>query len=268
MRIYKVLLCFFVVQISCNQTNSEKKYYSSGELFSQIEYDKNGNRNGITKKYFENGNLMQISIYKEGELMDTTFVFHENGNKRSVIIFKSDTVYSQEFYKDEVLKGVGKFLKKSKAKLGWWKYYDDNGNLQQELEYVKNNNEPNQFIAYDTKQNIIRSQSYYYSIKTPEIAKMKTDSLIEITYSSPYKENSEIYIVLEKSKDGTIYKDSVRMLYNPASVNLSFDKLGSKRFKGYFLEKYGTKYEELRNDSIIRKERRMYFDEKTIVLEN
>lgn len=57
------------------------KYYSyDGTLKSEISY-KNDYRDGITKEYYENGKLSQISHYRQGELHGRFELFFPNGNK-------------------------------------------------------------------------------------------------------------------------------------------------------------------------------------------
>ncbi len=271
MKTYKYISTLvLIVIISCKKSNSVKSYYTSGNLLSEIEYDIDGSRNGLAKEYFENGNIMKIGNYEKGKLVDTTNVFYENGSKKSIIVFIGDTVYSRGFYENGILKGRGKLNKKSKIKLGWWEYFDKLGKLNNKIEYIKKNGKSytNQFIVYDDKQEIIKDQSFYYSINSPKTASIKSSSIVEINYSSPYQENSQIYLVIEKNNNDFVFKDSIKMLYNPTQVNLRFDKLGIKRVKGYFLEKYEGELEAKDGDSIALSERRMYFDKGIKVIGN
>jgi antitoxin component YwqK of YwqJK toxin-antitoxin module len=112
----KLLLILFIIPIiGFGQSETKRKYYSSGKLLSIIDYT-DGVRNGSCKYFWDYGAwaIMSESNYKNGKLIGTSKSYYKNGRLESHGTYKytESGVYSR--------------------KDGVWKYYYDNGQLQRE----------------------------------------------------------------------------------------------------------------------------------------
>jgi antitoxin component YwqK of YwqJK toxin-antitoxin module len=114
--------------------DGEWKYYSGNQL-SSIEIYKDGKREGITKIYSKNGNLLEEIPYKNDKIDGIKKNFLENGKLYSEISYKDGVQHGSYFFyegnPDPVISGNYVNGKKE----GDWQIKDERGKLLQTLKY-------------------------------------------------------------------------------------------------------------------------------------
>ena len=60
---------------SCGDSRLTREYWSNGKLKTEIEQNKEGKRHGVSKLYYENGNLEEESNWVEGSRTPDLIVF-------------------------------------------------------------------------------------------------------------------------------------------------------------------------------------------------
>jgi len=90
------------------------EYHPNHSIFIEGGY-KNGKREGEWKSWYDNGNLWSVGTFKQGVQVGTTMTYYENGNLR----------YSGTYDKE------GK-------RIGKWKFFDENNNPLEPIEYKTN----------------------------------------------------------------------------------------------------------------------------------
>ena len=170
-----------------------KYYYPDGKLKSGLHYKK-GNLEGQSYYFFENGNIKSIVDFKNDKVSSSTSYlekfqnkishkttyryfqdhytyefneFHENGVLLRIDNYKILPNKSfggqylegihKTYYPNSNLKEAGVF--KEGVKLGEWKYYKENGDLSEKIDY--GNNYPSRsYISYDNKLFTVNTIKY------------------------------------------------------------------------------------------------------------
>jgi len=87
------------------------EYHPNRSVYIEGGY-KNGKREGEWNSWYENGNLWSIGTFKSGVQVGKTMTYYENGNLR----------YTGNYDSNE-------------KRIGAWKFYDEDGNLLDTIEY-------------------------------------------------------------------------------------------------------------------------------------
>jgi antitoxin component YwqK of YwqJK toxin-antitoxin module len=128
-------------------------YDIKGQLCNKINY-KNGVREGIHESYYENGKIRDFQIYKEGEREGVYESYNENGNLIVKCNFKEgeyDGLY-ECYYENGNL--ISKVNYKNGKYDGLYEYFYENGNFELKSNY-KNGVKDGIEISYNEKGKII-----------------------------------------------------------------------------------------------------------------
>ena len=98
----------------------EREYFPSGNVKKTITRNLSGRREGVSKEFNEEGELILSEFYRNGHLI-ASGIIDENGLKQGEWI---------EYYLNGNVKAKGSFLAGNKT--GKWKYFFMNGELEQE----------------------------------------------------------------------------------------------------------------------------------------
>jgi antitoxin component YwqK of YwqJK toxin-antitoxin module len=113
-------------------TNGVYKYYAKGDdkPFTGILFAKYKNGNYESWQEFENG-------VGQGKWIN----YYENGNYKEIGNYNNNLVEGsiQKFYKNGILKSKGTY-KNWRIKIGEWKYYSEDGSLNNTIDYGKKGN--------------------------------------------------------------------------------------------------------------------------------
>ena len=104
-------------------------YHDNGQLKTRVTL-KNGLRDGVYKGYSDKGNLRVESNYENGKILGTE-LFTENGilSSKSIYDHKKKIKYNELYDKRKgYLKHKGTRDLISRKKIGFWEYFDENGN--------------------------------------------------------------------------------------------------------------------------------------------
>ncbi|MEI8349291.1 MAG: hypothetical protein WCI77_03970 [Candidatus Omnitrophota bacterium] len=123
-RYFCAVICFVIIMLSAapgytqNKDNelfgsvggddkkyTEKKYYPSGQLLSDINY-RAGKKEGSAKWYYKNGNQSHSFIYKDDLVEGDAVWYYENGTTERKAFFKNGYLdgTSKEYYENGQLK--------------------------------------------------------------------------------------------------------------------------------------------------------------------
>lgn len=73
------LIALMVTFANCQRKKVKKYYYKTGELLSEIEYNKIGQKDGELREYYKSGTIKTKEYYNEDKIIDTTIGFDRNG---------------------------------------------------------------------------------------------------------------------------------------------------------------------------------------------
>jgi len=116
-------------------------YYPNGQIYMQGIEDYEGNRNGVTKYYYGNGQLKSEMTYKDSKLDGIFKSYYKNGqlseegnvkSKDHVKHALQDGVWSK-YYENGQLKTQGKY--KDGKKQGLWKKWHRHGEIKNEKDH-------------------------------------------------------------------------------------------------------------------------------------
>jgi len=279
---YYTLLTACILFSSCQDKIVKKYYYSTGELWSEVELNKENQNDGSLKKYYKTGELEGICFYingeKQGELreyyktgelkllehyekgmiVDTSKRFFKNGNV-SIKQYSTnlDDIY-ERYYENGSIMSKG-FIQDTILK-GWWYYYDQEGNLNKKVEYIdvsgdpimENLQYPNQIIFFDKKGNILRDSSNYYTIDLKDTIPLGKLALGHINLVPQISKESDFHMVYYWSQDEDGNKTKIDSTYGKnekqADLWLVPKTKGGHTLSGYILEK-GIKFRGNQQDT-------------------
>ncbi len=123
-----IVLSFVITMLLTFSGFSQKK-------LNQV--DANGKRNGVWKKYYDNGDIRYKGQFKNGKEVGT-FTFYEQGSPYPIIVKEfsasSDTAFVK-FYSKSRVKTKGKMI--GKQRVGKWTYYFSDGTQLFSEEFYK-----------------------------------------------------------------------------------------------------------------------------------
>lgn len=169
------------------------EFYKNGNPLAISLYDSKGELNGISKTFFENGNVHQVNNYTNGLLQDFSYEYHERG-----------TLDSKVFY----LKG---------RQIGDYYGYNKNGILDRYAFYWDDTSYVC-YIEYDTLGRIkddANTRSALFSYKTLIDNNSNSENKIikkfdiQIIASNPPKCSTKIYIDFRSLNNIIIKRDSI-----------------------------------------------------------
>ncbi len=120
------------------------KYFSSGNIYSEVYYNKSGKLNGSEKIRYENGALKQESYWKNGATVGKSTMWYISRQK------SFECFYSENGAPD-----------------GIWKGWYENGQIQYEQNYV-NGAKHGKWISYKKDGGAISIQYYEMGILVKE----------------------------------------------------------------------------------------------------
>ena len=115
------------------------KYYSYFDKTLRMEENyKNGVKDGVSKKYFPNGNIAEELNWTNNKKNGDWIQRYENGNIKLKSFYQNDNRNGdfQVFYEDNKPEIKGQFS--DNLMQGNWVYYDENGNEKTKIIYINN----------------------------------------------------------------------------------------------------------------------------------
>lgn len=163
-----------------------KSFYENGQIENEWLY-KNGSREGMSKGYYETGILAYEENYKNNELDGYSRHYHKNGK-----------LWLETFYKNGNQDGI-------------CKSYDEKGQLKYEIIYENQNKN---YKKYDENQNIKEEIQYSYSENLKNYLKNGYEKLYDkgiIQEEKKYKMNTLLELIKysENRKDSIFYENNI-----------------------------------------------------------
>lgn len=108
-------------------TNGIYRYYAKGD---------NTPFTGILYAKYPNGNYSSWQEYVDGLGQGKWINYYENGNYKEIGYYNNNRVEGpiKKYYNNGILKAEGNY-KNWRIKIGKWKYFDKNGNLESTIDY-------------------------------------------------------------------------------------------------------------------------------------
>lgn len=172
------LLLFFI--LSCKNSFERVSYHENGKVNEQFSISKDSVRNGVYKKYLDNGNLFEQSNYVDGELHGERTLYYTNGNPEiietyekgniagSYKVFRENGELLLEYsYENGQIEGISrKYFKggaleeevtfENGAENGPFKEYYESGGVQWEGQFLNGPNEFGTLMQYDEQGELIK----------------------------------------------------------------------------------------------------------------
>lgn len=253
----------------------------------------NGALNGIYKEYFETGDVKLVHHFENGKKIDSSISFYPDSNNIVKVKKKWDEqedYYLSEYYSNGYIKFEG-FVKDS-VRIGTWNFYKNNGFIDKRKEYMNvhggsylnqvynlNNNgdtlyNGSSFISIRTVKDTIVLNEPFQATAFVEVEFFKTkDSYIKVvvanvkenfTHDFSNEEEIKLDVFNNLSLDTTNQKwfPGVNKRHT-AVFGKKFNSPGDKMVRGYVIEIFDQ--EPTETDSIIKRERNIYFDLRVFV---
>ena len=183
----KLLFLLLILNFSCNNEKSLKKYYSNGNLKLKITLNKKGIPNGKFEQYFENGKLKDSGKYINGIITDSVYSYYENGQIKEKGVFHNG------------------------HKQNWWKVFDKNNKILKKEEYYEVNDSAylNQNIQFDSNGKINYSKSTFFNFKIPDTLKLGKNLINNNEYYT-YEKGSGNYHYVSIIIDNEYSKNKIK----------------------------------------------------------
>ncbi len=224
-------------------TKLHKTYFYANGQIKNIGYTNNGiNKYGVWKRYYENGQLEEITNYKEGKEDGRWEKYYENGQiKTEGQYVEGDRDGKFIWYKkDGKIKNATEYKHDSPFIMGEWRYFA-NGQLQSvelyqrdslvEWKYYYKNGQLKELRQYHKKRIRTGEWKYYY----------KSGELRRITHYNNGIPEGEFKLY---HKNGQLYKTQVWRHYKKLiEIIACFDEKGNVLDKGTLKNGTGIVYE-------------------------
>lgn len=275
----KVVYSLFILLLFVRcQTTTKKYYHDTGELLSEIEYNEEGQKDGELREYYKTGELKTLEFYKDNKLVDTTFGFNKKGKLVVKRYEEKGNSIFERYYENGKLLSRGNM--KDTIAEGWWNYYDENGNLYRKVEFVdassdsltKKKQHPNQILSLDTKGDIVKDSSNYYTLDIKDTVPLKKVTIGYLDLAPQISKKSDFYWVYFWQEDKFGNKTKVDTTYGKNNQKAKFwlfpEKVGEITLKGVVLEE-GTEARIDERDTtmadIISIKKKMFFEKEIFV---
>ncbi len=104
-------------------------FFSFIQLFSQNQYSEGGQRDGLWKGYYDNGQLRYEGVFNDGKETGVFKYYYKSGNLEKELLYIEDGVHAKVrfYYSNKNIKTLGEYC--LKIRCGKWEYFDDFGNI-------------------------------------------------------------------------------------------------------------------------------------------
>jgi antitoxin component YwqK of YwqJK toxin-antitoxin module len=134
-----LIIAMGALLFSCNELETVEKKDPAGRLLEKYTIDKKtGARQGMHQSFHPNGNLFRESNYVDGELHGITKSYYESGELESLETMQHGLFEGpyQRFYVDGRVANEGQYVNNEMS--GLWKRYFETGELMEEVNFAKN----------------------------------------------------------------------------------------------------------------------------------
>lgn len=277
-----ILFLLIVTFISCNKEKKVvKTFYDNGKIHTITSFNKDNKIEGLVQIFFDSGELQANLIYKNGIEIDSSVYFHKNGKIQIVSYpLKNDYKLNKYFYKNGKLSREGKL--KNFNKIGWWKFYNNDGSLKEEIEFLdindmehlkfRNREYINQYKKYKLGK-LLKKESSFFALNLNDTLTLGK-SIGDIIYTSEFSDQSVIYVCIgydlkpDFSNISQVKLDTFGIQKEDTWFGVKYQSPGKKTLRGFIIEDYYKKIKTKSNDKsydIIKIPHRKYFEKSIYV---
>ena len=124
-------------------------YHENGKLAEEPQYDENGKRHGKITQYDDNGNINKKQEYEHGELIGQSWEKDNNGNTIIKEYGDGFVIMESRFYPNGNIKSKEQYEeKRERIRTGQWIKGKENGDLESEIQYLKDKKNGEEKIYY------------------------------------------------------------------------------------------------------------------------
>ena len=167
--------------------------------------------NNSQKEFYENGNLKAKHYLDRAHKKDSSVFYYKDGTVESIMKFLNDKKQVENYYNNGSIESIGSFQNDT-IPVGNWKYFYDNGELQEVKEFLKINGKPflNQNWFLNVNGDTIKSQSNYFNLLLEKDTILINEPVkAKIDLIGPYfkDKNSSIMVILPKEYSDNFNSD-------------------------------------------------------------
>ncbi len=245
MRYLAILFTSLFLFTSCK--NEIKEYDNKHRLTKEYSLNDKKKFDEIYKEFYENGNLKIVKHFKDGILIDSIILYNSDNTINQVQFpLKKDSLLYKNYLKN-TLESEGIFYKE--MKLGKWKYFKKNGNLDKVVEYVNvcGKQYTNQGWYFENGKDTIKEFGNYYSVKIPKHVKQNKLLKLTIYYNPIIAANPDLIFCIGTDVDKNFCNleqtklDTAYGVNNTIPLEIIFNKKGKKNLRGFIKEYYTVK---------------------------
>lgn len=127
----------------------QKNYYDNGTVKSMVSYNMAGKKDGISKRFDKEGNLIGAAIYQNGYLLAQGGIIDDEG------LYQGDWKY---YYLNGNVKSKGSYTDGKKNKK--WTFFYTNGEIEQEGFFNNGGEYTGEWKWYYENGNLLRKEEY------------------------------------------------------------------------------------------------------------
>lgn len=264
-----------------------KEYYPNGNLKRTFKIV-NGEYEGEYKEYYESGNLKWICQFEKGRKVDSS-VYYADSRKETiekVCRELNDSIQYVLFFNEQGdLTFEGKSFK-DEERIGKWKYYKKEYDSIVEYKIVDAATYTNQIWVINRDKDTLASKSNYFDFYCGGKDTLSLNDVLRVSImlvEPHYGYDSDIEVLIPEddrnlkgdfSNIREIKMDTIKSIKNDGISNegipedvpinhivefgLQFEKPGKKNIRGFIAE-------YIKQDSLTRRERRLFFDKEIFV---
>ena len=238
-RLYIIIVLLFLTSCKNDKLKEVKEYYDNGNLKSVEYFNKEGEQEGESKYYKENGKLDYSTFYNNGKFVKA-IIYYDNGDMHYYSeVGKNDTIKKISYHKNGKIEMIGNIVEEKRV--GWWKKHNSEGNLIEEYEFFIVDNEEylNQFKVYDKNGKIKEEESSFFTINLFDTIQIGKNVGRLNYYSIPTKDSERrLYVIIDNEYEGGVIKKDTFYIENGENrFGVYAYKSGKLTIKGTILDR-------------------------------
>jgi len=235
------IFVLLLLLVSCKNDKLKEvtEYFDNGNLKSIEYFNTNGEQEGESKYYKENGTLDYSTFYNNGEIVKSIIYYDDGKIHYHSETGKNDTIRKVSYHRNGKIEMIGNVVEGKRV--GWWKKHNSEENLIGEYEFliVDNKEHLNQFKVYDKNGKIKEEESSFFTLTLSDTVKIGKNTG-RLNYYSISNKDSErhLYVIIDNEYEGGIIKKDTFYIENGKNrFGVYAYKSGSLNVKGTILDR-------------------------------
>ena len=249
------------IKISGCPDGIQRKYWN-GQLVKEGSW-KDGDKDGLFKNYYTNGNLQMEKLYQNGKIKYSKY-YYENGNLLSEEKIELSKTYYKSYYKNGNLQDE---TTRQDGIIKHHKYYYENGNLQSEMVHKSEKDDgfsktyyENGNLKSEDKEGLFKTYYENGNLKSEEKVMSYKDGK-PVGFMKIYDKNGNL-ILKSEATDKDDYAATLLFYYEDGSLMAELSTTGDTH-TAYTYDKSGNKKEMTKEEfKKLDEELKKYYEEE------